>query len=89
MAFLTEDIGRALLQPDAVLQSVSAADTRLLSILTGTVVGSKYPCLVVKILETDAFVLTPYWTDKVKKGHALWSAVDCTCGSPGQGTSSR
>ena len=37
-------------------------------------VGGKYLCVIVKIQESDAFVLTAYLTDKVKKGKILWKA---------------
>ena len=37
-------------------------------------VGDKYLCVVVKVLPADAFVLTAYLTDKVKKGEQLWPA---------------
>lgn len=35
-------------------------------------VGNKHLCVVVKVLETDVFVVTAYLTDKVKKGRLLW-----------------
>jgi len=38
----------------------------------GTRVGNKYLCVVVKVMHTDAFVVTAYLTDKVKKGRQLW-----------------
>jgi hypothetical protein len=37
-----------------------------------TVVGGKYLCVVVKVLEADAFVLTAYLTDRIKRGVTLW-----------------
>lgn len=36
------------------------------------VVGGKYLCVVVKVLEADAFVLTAYLTDPIKRGTTLW-----------------
>lgn len=38
----------------------------------GTRVGDKQLCVIVKLLEADAFVVTAYLTDKVKKGKLLW-----------------
>jgi hypothetical protein len=38
----------------------------------GTRVGDKFLCVVVKVRETAAFVLTAYLTDKIKKGVRLW-----------------
>lgn len=38
----------------------------------GTVVGDKFLCVVVKLGEADAFVVTAYLTDRVKKGEQIW-----------------
>jgi hypothetical protein len=35
-------------------------------------VGDKYLCVVVKEGAADAFIVTAYLTDKVKKGERLW-----------------
>jgi len=35
-------------------------------------VGGKHLCVVVKVHQDDAFVVTAYLTDRVKKGTALW-----------------
>ena len=37
-----------------------------------TIVGGKFLCVVVKTLDADAFVLTAYLTDRIKKGVPLW-----------------
>jgi len=37
-----------------------------------TLVGGKYVGVVVKILADDAFVVTAYLTDRMKKGASLW-----------------
>ena len=34
--------------------------------------GEKYLCVVVKTIESNAFVLTAYLTDRVKQGETLW-----------------
>ncbi len=34
--------------------------------------GEKYLCVVVKTVESDAFVLTAYLTDRVKQGEPPW-----------------
>ncbi len=41
---------------------------------SGTRVGDKFMCVVVKVARGDAFVLTAYLTDKPKKGTVLWDA---------------
>ncbi len=35
-------------------------------------VGGEHLCVVVKIVIDDAFVVTAYLTDRVKKGTLLW-----------------
>jgi hypothetical protein len=37
-----------------------------------TPVGSKYLVVVVKLSGDDAFVVTAYLTDQIKKGDVLW-----------------
>ena len=37
-----------------------------------TAVGDKYFCVVVKVVGNDAFVLTAYLTDTIKKGRQVW-----------------
>ncbi len=41
-----------------------------------TTVGAKYLCVVVKITQGDAFVLTAYLTDSVKRGWRLWPETE-------------
>ena len=35
-------------------------------------IGGKYVCVVVKILAGNAFVVTAYLTDRIKKGACVW-----------------
>ena len=37
-----------------------------------TPVTDKYLCVVVKVLTQDLFIITPYFTDTIKKGEVLW-----------------
>jgi hypothetical protein len=37
-----------------------------------TIVGGKWLCIVVKYMQSDAFVVTAYLTDKPKTGEDLW-----------------
>jgi hypothetical protein len=39
-----------------------------------TPVTSKYLLVVVKVLETDAFVLTAFFSSRQKKGNTIWQA---------------
>jgi hypothetical protein len=56
-----------------VIHSQSDSDARLYyHWRTGTLVGDKYVCVVVKLTQSDAFVITAYLTNSVKKGTQLW-----------------
>jgi hypothetical protein len=66
-------IEETLARPEQVMESLS--DTRAwlyYRLYVGTLIGNKHLCVVVKMLEADAFVVTAYLTDKVKKGRQLW-----------------
>ena len=41
-----------------------------------TAMGDKYLCVVVKMSQGDAFVLTAYLTDSVKRGWRLWPEIE-------------
>ena len=73
MRLLEAAIGETLKVPHVVVESLSDPTARLYyRYYQGTPVGSKYLCVVVKILPDDAFVVTAYLTDSVKKGPVLW-----------------
>jgi hypothetical protein len=40
-----------------------------------TIVGDKWLCVVAKYLEDDAFVVTAYFTDKLKEGKEIWHST--------------
>jgi hypothetical protein len=42
----------------------------------GTRLGDKYLCVVVKFPDQDAFVLTAYLTDKIKRGIPIWPETE-------------
>jgi len=66
-------IQQTLARPERVIESLSDPQARLYyRLYVGTRVGNKHLCVVVKMLEADAFVVTAYLTDKVKKGRQLW-----------------
>lgn len=67
------EIDVTLRNPEEVRRS-RTDETVLLSYryYTGTPIGDKWLCVVVKYLENDAFVLTAYFTDKIKKGEKVW-----------------
>ena len=73
MVGLEDAIGETLARPQRVVPSLSDPQARLYyRWYVGTRVGDKYLCVVVKVVGDDAFVLTAYLTDTIKKGHQLW-----------------
>lgn len=75
MVGLGTAISETLKDPLLVIQSISDEGARLYyRFYSGTPVGDKFVCVIVKIKPGDAFVLTAYLTDKTKKGTVLWSA---------------
>jgi hypothetical protein len=66
-------IGETLLHPAMVIESGADPAAELsYRYYTGTRVGDKWLCVVVKYAREDAFVLTAYLTDQPKKGKQLW-----------------
>lgn len=60
-------------KPECAVLSASDPTVELLyNFERGTKVGDKWLCVVVKYSVDDAFVVTAYLTDKVKKGEHLW-----------------
>ena len=75
MVGLEAAVEETLKNPNVVIQSVSDETARLYyRFYSGTKMGDKFVCVVVKVKTDDAFVLTAYLTDKPKKGTTLWSA---------------
>ncbi len=62
-----------LARPQHVVESFSDSQAKLYyRYYLGTRVGDKYLCVIVKFTDGDAFVLTAYLTDKIKRGATLW-----------------
>lgn len=75
MSNMTAAIHEAVLHPEFVVQSSSDEMAHLYyRYYSKTMVGGKYLCVIVKVAQSDAFILTAYLTDKVKKGKILWQA---------------
>lgn len=73
MRGLAGQIKEVLAHPLKVVQSVSDPEVRLYyRFYFSTKVGDKYLCVVVKMRGDDAFVLTAYLTDTLKKGVMVW-----------------
>jgi len=75
MVSMEAAVEETLLQPERVVQSFSDPQAHLYyRYYFRTIVGGKFLCVVVKALDADAFVLTAYLTDRIKKGVQLWPA---------------
>jgi hypothetical protein len=73
MAGMENAIEETLVRPERVVQSASDEEARLYyRFYIGTLVGDKYLCVIVKLTEADAFVITAYLTDTIKRGLTLW-----------------
>ena len=73
MKNLIHEIEQTLRYPQKVVQSASDSEASLYyRFYVGTIVKDKYLCVVVKTKHNDAFVLTAYLTDSIKKGETLW-----------------
>jgi len=73
MEGLEEAIEATLAHSERVVESLNDPQARLYyRFYVGTRVGDKYLCVVVKVTGEDAFVLTAYLTDRVKRGVQTW-----------------
>ena len=73
MKGMLRHIEETLLKPQRVIRSLSDKDVNLYyRFYIGTKVGDQYLSVVVKIINKDAFVLTAYLTDSIKKGELIW-----------------
>lgn len=73
MVMHTPKISETLVSPHAVVKSKSDEEIRLYyKHYEGLSIGDKYLCIVVKYKKADAFVITAYFTDSIKKGEILW-----------------
>jgi hypothetical protein len=73
MANQFERIKETLLRPDKVVRSKSDDNVSLFyRYYKTTNVGSKFMCVVVKLIKDHNFILTAYYCEKIKKGDLLW-----------------
>jgi len=73
MLGMEDDIEETLKNPERVLESLSDPEARLYyRFYLGTRVGDKHLCVVVKMAQNDAFVLTAYLMGKPVGGKQLW-----------------
>jgi hypothetical protein len=70
-----EHIRETLLHPQTVIQSNRDEEASLYyRYYMGTRIGDKWLCIVVKDDE-EPFVLTAYFTAKIKKGETIWKST--------------
>lgn len=75
MVGMEQAIQATVAAPDVVIQSLADPQAQLYHrFYFGTRVGEKYLCVVVKVQGEDAFILTAYLTDRIRKGEVLWRA---------------
>ncbi len=68
-----DKLAETLLEPDAVLRSRSDNTIWLFyRFYKRLVIGDKHLCVVVKYIEISGFIITAYFTDKVKQGDSIW-----------------
>ncbi len=73
MSGLDGAIATTLERPHRVVHSTSDENAELFCrLLSHTVVGEKYLCVVTKRVDADAFVLTAYLTDGINPGVTIW-----------------
>ncbi len=74
MAGQTPRIVETLREPDTVVRSRIGPGIELFyRLYDQSPVSSKYMCVVVKVLSGDNFVVTAYYTDRVKADEVLWT----------------
>jgi len=68
-----DKIQDTLVLPDIIIKSRTDPDVELFyQHYKTTPVTEKYLCVVVKVLASDLFTITAYFTDTLKKGIILW-----------------
>ena len=73
MSNMRAAIEETLQGPEVVVQSASEPQARLYyRFYHRTPVGGKYLCAVVLVRDSDAFLVTAYLTDRIKRGQILW-----------------
>lgn len=75
MVGMESAVAQTLASPEVVIRSLVDPKAHLYHrFYVGTKVGDKYLCVVVKIQDKDAFVLTAYLTNKIRRGTVIWRA---------------
>jgi len=65
-------IRQVLENPEVVIEGATR-DTRIYyKFYRSTPVASKYLAVVIKVLDKEGFIITGYFTEKVRRGKVLW-----------------
>lgn len=73
MAGMVDKIEETVANPESVIESLSDPEAHLyFRYYLGTQVGDKHLCVVVKLAQNDAFVLTAYLVSKPAGGRQIW-----------------
>ena len=76
MISMFDSIAQTLSHPEKVIQSLSDPTVQLYyRFYRDTFVGNKHLCVIVKRNQDDAFLLTAYLTDTIKKGVLQWEEI--------------
>ena len=66
-------IKETLCKPDKIMKSNHAENVWLYyKHYQTTPVSEKYLCVIVKILNKEGFIITSFFTDRIKKGEKIW-----------------
>lgn len=67
-------ISETLDEPDTIIRSRTDSTVELFyKFYESSPITSKFLCVVVKVAPTDNFIITAYYTDRVKRGEILWN----------------
>jgi hypothetical protein len=71
-----KNLEETLIKPYAVIESINDNAVQLFyRKFHHPSFGDKYFCVVVKIQSEDAFIITAYITDTIKKGRQIWKKI--------------
>jgi hypothetical protein len=66
-------VKETLVDPDEIRASVQDSETWLFyKLYPKTPVTTKYMLVVVNVLNGEGFIVTAFYTDKIKKGDSIW-----------------
>ncbi len=71
-----DKIKKVLAKPEIVVEGATE-DTRICyRFYSSTLVSSKYLAVVIKVLDGEWFIITSYFTERVRRGKVLWRKTE-------------